>query len=150
MPLPALTRATLRRAAVRAQAADNAKVVVVTGASRGIGAAIALEFGKAGCKVLVNYASSEGPANEVAAAIKAAGGDAITFKANAGVQEEVQAMMKAAVDQWGTVDVMVNNAGITRDTLLMRMKAQKWQEVIDTNLTGVFYCTQEAAKVGSG
>lgn len=60
---------------------------------------------------------------------------------------QIQAMLKAAVDQWGTVDIMVNNAGITRDTLIMRMKPEQWQEVVDTNLTGVFYCTQEALKV---
>jgi len=138
-----------RRSVVAAAAAADAPVAIVTGASRGIGKAIALKLGAAGCKVLVNYAASEGPAKEVAEAIKASGGDAMVFRANCAKQDEIQAMLKAAVDQWGTVDIMVNNAGITRDTLIMRMKPEQWQEVVDTNLTGVFYCTQEALKVMS-
>lgn len=122
-------------------------VCVVTGASRGIGAAIALALGSAGARVVVNYAASEGPANDVCAKIKAAGGDAIAVKANVAVPEEVDALFKATMDKFGEVNVLVNNAGITRDTLMMRMKLQQWQEVIDLNLTGVFLCTQAATKL---
>lgn len=122
-------------------------VCVVTGASRGIGAAIALKLGESGARVVVNYAASEGPANAVCEQIKAAGGDAIAVKANVANPEEVDALFKATMDKFGEVNVLVNNAGITRDTLMMRMKLQQWQEVIDLNLTGVFLCTQAATKL---
>ncbi|KDP26763.1 hypothetical protein JCGZ_17921 [Jatropha curcas] len=132
-----------------AEVAQNveAPVVVVTGASRGIGRAIALSLGKAGCKVLVNYARSSGEAEEVSKEIQAYGGQALTFGGDVSKEDDVEAMIKTAVDAWGTVDILVNNAGITRDTLLMRMKKSQWQEVIDLNLTGVFLCTQAAAKI---
>ncbi|TKY59863.1 3-oxoacyl-of acyl-carrier-protein reductase [Spatholobus suberectus] len=122
-------------------------VVVVTGASRGIGRAIALSFGKAACKVLVNYARSSTQAEEVSNLIEAFGGQALTFGGDVSNEADVESMIKTAVDAWGTVDVLVNNAGITRDGLLMRMKKSQWLEVIDLNLTGVFLCTQAAAKV---
>lgn len=125
----------------------EAPVVIVTGASRGIGKAIALALGKAGCKVLVNYARSAKDAEEVSQEIKASGGQALTFGGDVSKEEDVDSMMKAAVDAWGTVDILVNNAGITRDTLLMRMKKSMWQDVIDLNLTGVFLCTQAACKL---
>ncbi|OAY80090.1 3-oxoacyl-[acyl-carrier-protein] reductase 4-like [Ananas comosus] len=125
----------------------EAPVVVVTGASRGIGRAVALTLGKAGCKVLVNYARSAKEAEEVSKEIEASGGQAITFGGDVSKEADVESMVKTAVDAWGTVDILVNNAGITRDTLLMRMKKSQWQEVIDLNLTGVFLCTQAAAKV---
>uniref|UniRef100_A0A3P6F813 3-oxoacyl-[acyl-carrier-protein] reductase n=1 Tax=Brassica oleracea TaxID=3712 RepID=A0A3P6F813_BRAOL len=122
-------------------------VVVVTGASRGIGKAIALSLGKAGCKVLVNYARSAKEAEEVSKQIEAYGGQAITFGGDVSKEADVEAMMKTAIDAWGTIDVVVNNAGITRDTLLIRMKKSQWDEVIDLNLTGVFLCTQAATKI---
>lgn len=125
----------------------EAPVVVVTGASRGIGKAVALALGKAGCKVLVNYARSSKEAEEVSKEIEAAGGQAITFGGDVSKEADVESMMKAAIDKWGTIDILVNNAGITRDTLLMRMKKSQWQDVIDLNLTGVFLCTQAATKV---
>ncbi|CAD5166975.1 unnamed protein product [Musa acuminata subsp. malaccensis] len=125
----------------------EAPVVIVTGASRGIGKAIALTLGKAGCKVLVNYARSSKEAEEVSKEIDAYGGQAITFGGDVSKEADVESMIKTAVDTWGTVDILVNNAGITRDTLLMRMKKSQWQEVIDLNLTGVFLCTQAAAKI---
>jgi 3-oxoacyl-[acyl-carrier protein] reductase len=134
------------RALVVPRAEASGPVCVVTGASRGIGAAIALALGQQGARVVVNYAASEGPANEVCEKIKAAGGDAIAVKANVAVPEEVDALFKATMDKFGEVNVLVNNAGITRDTLMMRMKLQQWQEVIDLNLTGVFLCTQAATK----
>ncbi|KAG2658650.1 3-oxoacyl-[acyl-carrier-protein] reductase 4-like [Panicum virgatum] len=125
----------------------EAPVVVVTGASRGIGKAIALTLGKAGCKVLVNYARSSKEAEEVSKEIEASGGQAITFGGDVSKEADVESMIKTAVDTWGTIDVLVNNAGITRDTLLMRMRKSQWQDVIDLNLTGVFLCTQAATKV---
>ncbi|KAL0906724.1 hypothetical protein M5K25_025240 [Dendrobium thyrsiflorum] len=125
----------------------EAPVVIVTGASRGIGKAIALALGKAGCKVLVNYARSSKEAEEVSKEIDASGGQGLTFGGDVSKEDDVEAMIKTAVDAWGTVDILVNNAGITRDTLLMRMKKSQWQEVIDLNLTGVFLCTQAAAKI---
>lgn len=134
------------RALVVPRAEASGPVCVVTGASRGIGAAIALTLGQQGARVVVNYAASEGPANEVCEKIKAAGGDAIAVKANVAVPEDVDALFKATMDKFGEVNVLVNNAGITRDTLMMRMKLQQWQEVIDLNLTGVFLCTQAATK----
>ncbi|KAL8550650.1 hypothetical protein ACS0TY_009171 [Phlomoides rotata] len=125
----------------------EAPVVVVTGASRGIGRAIALALGKSGCKVLVNYARSSKEAEEVCKEIEASGGQALTFGGDVSKEEDVGLMIKTAMDAWGTVDILINNAGITRDALLMRMKKSQWQEVIDLNLTGVFLCTQAAAKI---
>ncbi|KAJ6841469.1 3-oxoacyl-[acyl-carrier-protein] reductase 4-like [Iris pallida] len=125
----------------------EAPVAIITGASRGIGKAVALALGKAGCKVLVNYARSSKEAEEVCQEIEKFGGQAITFGGDVSKEADVEAMIKTAVDTWGTVDILINNAGITRDTLLMRMKKSQWQEVIDLNLTGVFLCTQAAAKV---
>ncbi|XP_052176872.1 3-oxoacyl-[acyl-carrier-protein] reductase 4-like [Diospyros lotus] len=125
----------------------EAPVVIVTGASRGIGRAIALTLGKAGCKVLVNYARSSKQAEEVSKEIEACGGQALTFGGDVSKEDDVESMINTAVNQWGTVDVLINNAGITKDGLLMRMKKSQWQDVIDLNLTGVFLCTQAAAKI---
>jgi len=129
--------------------ADDAKVAVVTGASRGLGKAIALELGKSGCKVVVNYATSEGPALEVVEEIKSLGGDAIAVQADMADNVSIKGLFKDAVEAFGTVDVLVNNAGITKDTLVMRMKPAMWQDVIDINLSGVFYCTQEFFKIAA-
>lgn len=139
--------ATVEQASTEKTQSVEAPVVVVTGASRGIGRAVALAMGKAGCKVLVNYARSSKEADEVCKEIEASGGNAITFGGDVSKEEDVDSMIKTAIDAWGTVDVLINNAGITRDCLLMRMKKSQWQEVIDLNLTGVFLCTQAAAKV---
>ncbi|XP_044399829.1 3-oxoacyl-[acyl-carrier-protein] reductase 4 isoform X3 [Triticum aestivum] len=128
-------------------ARPQAPVAVVTGASRGIGRAIAVALGKAGCKVVVNYAKSGMEAEEVCREIMESGGTAISFSADVSIEAEVETMMRAAIDTWGTLDVLVNNAGITRDALLMRMKKAQWQEVVDVNLTGVYLCAQAAAAV---
>jgi len=129
--------------------AEDAKVCLVTGASRGLGRAIALDLGKAGNKIVVNYAASEGPALAVVQEIKEAGGDAIAIKADCSNPDEISAMMKETVDTFGTCDVLINNAGITKDTLVMRMKPDQWQSVIYINLSGVFYATQAFFKVAS-
>ncbi|XP_031385231.1 3-oxoacyl-[acyl-carrier-protein] reductase, chloroplastic [Punica granatum] len=139
--------ATAEKTSTEASKTVESPVVIVTGASRGIGRAIALSLGKAGCKVLVNYARSSKEAEEVSKEIEACGGQAMTFGGDVSKEEDVEAMIKTAVDAWGTVDILVNNAGITRDGLLMRMKKSQWQDVIDLNLTGVFLCTQAAAKI---
>lgn len=144
---PVRLPAPARAASAVANASAEGKVCVVTGASRGIGKAIALALGAEGAKVVVNYASSADAAEAVAAAIKEAGGDAMTAKCDTGDREAIEGMFKQVLDVWGTVDVLVNNAGITRDTLMMRMKPEQWQAVIDVNLSGVFYCTQQATKV---
>ncbi|MFP5270415.1 3-oxoacyl-[acyl-carrier-protein] reductase [Coleofasciculus sp.] len=123
------------------------RVAIVTGASRGIGRAVALALAAEGAKVVVNYASSSGAANEVVAAITEAGGDAIALQADVSKLEDVETLVKETKDKFGRLDVLVNNAGITRDTLLMRMKPDDWQAVIDLNLTGVFFCTRAASKI---
>lgn len=128
-------------------AGEDPKVAVVTGSSRGIGKAIAVALANAGCNVVVNYASSSAAADEVVDHIKGMGADAVAIKANVAHSDDVQSLFKGAVDAFGRVDIVVNNAGITRDTLLLRMKQQQWQDVIDLNLTGVFMCTQAAAKL---
>jgi 3-oxoacyl-[acyl-carrier protein] reductase len=123
------------------------KVAIVTGASRGIGKATALALAAEGAAVVVNYASSSGAADAVVAAITGGGGQAIALKADVSQEAEVEAMFAATIEKFGRVDVLVNNAGITRDTLLLRMKLEDWQAVIDLNLTGVFLCTRAASKI---
>ncbi|MCS5698336.1 3-oxoacyl-[acyl-carrier-protein] reductase [Cyanobium sp. FGCU-52] len=122
------------------------RTALVTGASRGIGRAIALELAAAGAEVVVNYASSPDAAAEVVAAIEAAGGRAWSHRANVADEAEVEGMVKAILERSGSIDVLVNNAGITRDGLLMRMKTADWQSVIDLNLTGVFLCTRAVSR----
>lgn len=139
--------ATAEQASIKESQQVEAPVAIVTGASRGIGRAIALSLGKAGCKVLVNYARSSKEAEEVCKEIEGFGGQALTFGGDVSKEADVDAMIKTAMDAWGTVDILVNNAGITRDGLLMRMKTSQWQEVIDLNLTGVYLCIQAASKI---
>ena len=122
------------------------RVALVTGAGRGIGRAIALELAKNGCSVAVNYSNSEDPANEVAAEIRAMGCEAVAVKANVGDAAEVKEMFKTVAEQLGAVNILVCNAGITRDNLLMRMKEAEWSDVIDTDLNSLFYCAKEAVR----
>ncbi|MCM3616292.1 3-oxoacyl-[acyl-carrier-protein] reductase [Sutcliffiella horikoshii] len=122
------------------------KTAVVTGASRGIGRAVALELAEQGANVVVNYSGSEAKAHEVVEAIKEMGGQAIAVRANVGNSEDVQAMMKKALSQFDTIDILVNNAGITRDNLLMRMKEDEWDDVININLKGVFNATKAVTR----
>ncbi len=123
------------------------KVALVTGASRGIGKAIALALAAEGANVAINYASSSTAADEVVAEIEAMGRQAIAVQADVSQADAVDALTSAVMEKWGRMDVLVNNAGITRDTLLMRMKPEDWQAVINLNLTGVFLCTRAATKI---
>ncbi len=123
------------------------QVAIVTGASRGIGRAIALALAAVGAKVAVNYASSSQAADAVVAEIQQMGNEAIALQADVSQADQVESLVSAVMNRWGRVDVLVNNAGITRDTLLLRMKPEDWQAVIDLNLTGVFLCTRAVSKI---
>jgi 3-oxoacyl-[acyl-carrier protein] reductase len=125
----------------------DGQVALVTGASRGIGRAIALQLAAQGAKVVVNYASSSGAADEVVAQITAQGGVALAIGADVSQAAAVDQLVAEVMAQWGRIDILVNNAGITRDTLLLRMKPEDWQAVIDLNLTGVFLCTRAISKI---
>lgn len=122
------------------------RVAIVTGASRGIGRAVALALAAQGAKVVVNYASSSTAADEVVKAIAQAGGEAIALQADVSKAQEVDNLIEQTLNKFGRIDILVNNAGITRDTLLLRMKPEDWQAVIDLNLTGVFLCTKAVSK----
>lgn len=119
------------------------KNALVTGASRGIGRSIAIQLAEEGNNVAVNYAGNREKAEAVVEEVKAKGVESLAIQANVANGDEVKAMIKEVVNQFGTVDVLVNNAGITRDNLLMRMKESEWDDVIDTNLKGVFNCIQK-------
>ncbi|WP_046175087.1 3-oxoacyl-[acyl-carrier-protein] reductase [Domibacillus indicus] len=122
------------------------KTALVTGASRGIGKAIALELARLGADVAVNYAGSEQKAKETAEEIQAMGRRSFIVQCDIADSEAVTAMVKETVDQFGRLDILVNNAGITRDNLMMRMKEQEWDDVINTNLKGVFLCTKAVTR----
>ena len=120
---------------------DN-KVVLITGASRGIGKSIAEECVKQGAKVAFTYLSSEEKARALEAELTANGGTAVGFKSDAANFDQAQKLVDDVVEKFGTIDVLVNNAGITRDTLLMRMTEEQWDEVINTNLKSAFNLTK--------
>lgn len=122
------------------------KVAVVTGASRGIGRAIALKLAHEGANVAVNYNGNKEKADEVVAEIISLGRKAISVKANVSDPEEVALMFKTVEQELGTINILVNNAGITRDNLLMRMKEEEWDSVINTNLKGVFNCIKSISR----
>ena len=123
------------------------KVAVVTGAARGIGREIAKTFAGYGAKVVVNYNGSEERANSLVEEIKAAGGDAVAFKANVSDFAQAEALIKFATEQYGRVDILVNNAGITRDKLVLGMKEEDFDDVINTNLKGTFNCIKHVYRV---
>ena len=123
------------------------KVALVTGASRGIGQATAIELAKAGADVVVNFIGNEAVAQETVEKIEALGRKAIKIKANVGDADDVQAMVDEAIATFGHIDILVNNAGITRDGLLIRMKDSDWDEVLNINLKGVYLVTKAVAKL---
>ncbi|MGM0522583.1 MAG: 3-oxoacyl-[acyl-carrier-protein] reductase [Bacillota bacterium] len=122
------------------------KVALITGASRGIGREIALTFAKNGYNVVVNYNGNEDKALAVKAEVETLGQEALVVKANVANESDVKDMVKATVDHFGQIDVVVNNAGVTRDNLLMRMKEADFDAVIDTNLKGVFLMMKAVAR----
>jgi glucose 1-dehydrogenase len=119
---------------------------LVTGASSGIGRAVALALGAAGADVVVNYITGEDRAEEVAATIRAGGAKSYTAKADVSKEDEVQAMFGRMVEQLGTVDILVNNAGLQRDAAFHDMTLAQWNMVIGVNLTGQFLCAREAIR----
>ena len=132
---------------------NNEKVVIVTGGSRGIGRAICQALAAPGARIFFNYFSPANPEAEEAAAaetielLKQAGAQATGICANVAVQSEVAAFFDKVMAETGRVDVLVNNAGITRDNLMVRMKEEEWDAVLSVNLKGPFMCTQLAAKI---
>jgi len=125
----------------------DGKAVLVTGASRGIGRAIALELAREGAKVAINYQSNEAKAQEVAEEIVKGGGTCFLARADLSKPQEARAMVKKVAEKFGRLDVLVNNAGITRDKSIRKMTDEDWLEVIQTNLNAVFFCTSAAMPI---
>jgi len=122
------------------------RVAVVTGGSRGIGRAIAVDLAKHGAKVVVNYNSSSKAADEVVSEIEKASGKALAVQADVSKSDDAQNLIKAALDTFEKIDILVNNAGITRDMLIMMMSEEDWDAVMDTNLKGTFNCSKAAVR----
>ena len=125
---------------------DN-KIALVTGASRGIGKACAIELAKSGCDVIVNYAGNEEAANETVQEIKNLGQNASAKKFDVSSKEAVEVAINEIFEEYKRIDVLVNNAGITRDNLFMRMKEDEWLSVINTNLNSAYFVTQHVSKI---
>ncbi len=125
----------------------DGKVAVITGAGRGIGRAIALQFAQYGAKVVVNYRNSIAQVEELLAQIKAAGGQAIAVQADISKEEEAKKLIGETLKQYGRLDVLVNNAGITKDNLMMKMTEQEFDSVLDINLKGTFFCMKHASVI---
>lgn len=118
------------------------KVAIITGSSRGIGAAIAIELAKLGAKVVINHRNSAERAQAVLETVTCAGGEGIVVQADVSMAEEAQHLVKTTLDTYGQVDILVNNAGTTRDNLIMRMKEEEWDLVLKTNLTSAYHCAK--------
>ncbi len=132
----------------------SGNIALVTGASKGIGRAIALSLAQAGCDVAINYLSDDKSAKEVSERVRAAGRRAILLKADIRNYDEVERLVKNTVSELGTIDFLINNAGVTSVTDIDGLTPEEWKRVIDTNLSGAFYCARECAKImkqkGSG
>lgn len=122
------------------------RAAVVTGSSRGVGRNVAMAFAQEGADVLINYTSSEGPALDAVEEIRAMGRKAVAVKADVAVKDDVEAMMAAAKDNFGRLDIVVNNAGFTRPAMLHKMTEAEWDAVVDAHLKGPFLCIQAAFK----
>ncbi len=125
---------------------ERKRVALVTGSSRGLGKAIAETLGRRGYTVAVHYVSSAGPAEAVADAIRAMGSEAEAFGADVSDPAQCQDLVKRVLERFGALDVLVNNAGVTRDTLALRMKDEDWRNVLDTNLSSAFYLARGALR----
>ncbi|MCH7609824.1 MAG: 3-oxoacyl-[acyl-carrier-protein] reductase [Chloroflexi bacterium] len=123
------------------------KVAVVTGASRGIGKAVAVELGSQGASVVVNYHTRADSAEEVVAAIEKSGGKALAYQADVGDMQQAQGLVKFAVEKFDGLHILVNNAGIIRDGFIMLMKEADWDDVIRTNLKATFNCSKAAVRL---
>ncbi len=121
------------------------KVAIVTGSTRGIGKAIAEELARQGAKVVIT-GRNESAAHQVAAAIQEPGGQAMAIPADVSRMEDAQKLVKETLDQWGRIDILINNAGITRDNLLLRMSEDEWDTVLQVNLKGAFNCTKSVTR----
>lgn len=121
-------------------------VAIVTGSGRGIGRAIALELAREGYRVAINDLRADGPAREVLSQIEAAGGTGMVVGADITDPRSVQEMIEQVVEKMGRIDVLVNNAGINKDQLLIRISDEEWEQLIRTNLSGAFYCSRAAIK----
>jgi acetoacetyl-CoA reductase/3-oxoacyl-[acyl-carrier protein] reductase len=124
----------------------DGKNALVTGASRGIGRAIALQLAKDGAKVALNYRSGEAEAHALAKEINGFGGEVLLLRADVSNPKEARALISQVIEKWGRLDVLVNNAGITRDKSLKRMGDEEWAEVLNTNLNSVYFCCSAALK----
>ena len=122
------------------------KVVIVTGASRGIGRAIATELGQRGATVIVNYNRSADMANELVESIKASGGDGMAIQADVSKAEDVEQLFKTVISTYKQIDVLINNAGTTRDNVIMLLKPEDFDTVIDTNLRSAWLCSKAASR----
>ncbi|MEK5254413.1 3-oxoacyl-[acyl-carrier-protein] reductase [Paenibacillus sp. FSL F4-0125] len=122
------------------------QTALVTGGSRGIGRSIALALAEHGVKVAVNYAGSEAAAHETVSRIAELGSEGIALRGDVGNSEQAESLVKEVLNTWGRIDIVVNNAGITRDNLIMRMKEEEFDQVIETNLKGVFNCLKAATR----
>ncbi|MBB5172112.1 3-oxoacyl-[acyl-carrier-protein] reductase [Texcoconibacillus texcoconensis] len=122
------------------------QTALVTGASRGIGRAIAIALANQGANIAVNYAGNEEKANAVVDELKELGVNAMAIRANVADEEDVQSMVKETVSHFGSLDILINNAGITKDGLLMRMKSEDFDTVVDTNLKGAFHCAKAVSR----
>lgn len=122
------------------------KIALVTGASRGIGKAIALHLAEEGAQIIINYANNSEKAKEVVAAVESTGGKALAMQADVSCWQEVEKMVDSIYEKFGRIDILVNNAGVNRDELLISMEKEDWDAVINTNLGGLFHCTKAVAK----
>ncbi|WP_019911229.1 3-oxoacyl-[acyl-carrier-protein] reductase [Paenibacillus sp. HW567] len=122
------------------------QTALVTGGSRGIGRSIALLLAEYGVKVAVNYSGNEAAALETVARINELGSEGIALKGDVGNSQQAEDLVKEVINTWGKIDILVNNAGITRDNLIMRMKEEEFDQVIETNLKGVFNCLKSVTR----
>ncbi len=122
------------------------KIALVTGASRGLGKAIALHLAEEGAQIIINYAKNSEKAKEVVAAVESTGGKALAMQADVSCWQEVEKMVDSIYEKFGRIDILVNNAGVNRDELIISMEKEDWDAVINTNLGGLFNCTKAVAK----